>query len=45
MPQETALRACGGAFAVPILVCNEATRFVVAEQLRDASIANPRILP
>ena len=32
--QETAGRAMGDAFAAPIVVCNEAHRFVVAEQMR-----------
>jgi mannose-1-phosphate guanylyltransferase/mannose-6-phosphate isomerase len=32
--QETAGRAMGDGFADPIVVCNEAHRFVVAEQLR-----------
>lgn len=34
MIQETAARAMGEGFASPIVVCNEAHRFVVAEQMR-----------
>lgn len=44
MLQETALRAAGPRFAAPIAVCNEAHRFLVAEQLRDVAVAEPRIL-
>jgi mannose-1-phosphate guanylyltransferase / mannose-6-phosphate isomerase len=44
MLQDTALRATGRGFAPPVVVCNEAHRFLVAEQLRDAEIAEPRIL-
>ncbi len=42
--QETALRARGDRFAPPIVVCNQEHRFLIAEQLRTAGIANPRIL-
>jgi mannose-1-phosphate guanylyltransferase/mannose-6-phosphate isomerase len=42
--QETALRACGEGFAPPIVVCNQEHRFLIAEQLRAAGIAAPRIL-
>jgi mannose-1-phosphate guanylyltransferase / mannose-6-phosphate isomerase len=42
--QETVLRAHGPGFAPPIIVCNEAHRFVVAEQVRDAGIADARII-
>jgi len=35
MLQETAARAAGAGFAAPMVVCNEAHRFLVAEQLRD----------
>jgi mannose-1-phosphate guanylyltransferase/mannose-6-phosphate isomerase len=42
---ETALRAPASAgFAPPIVVCNEAHRFMVAEQLREAGVAGTRIL-
>jgi mannose-1-phosphate guanylyltransferase/mannose-1-phosphate guanylyltransferase/mannose-6-phosphate isomerase len=44
MLQETAARASGPDFAPPIVVCNEAHRFLVAEQLRAARIDNARIL-
>jgi mannose-1-phosphate guanylyltransferase/mannose-6-phosphate isomerase len=41
---DTALRTFGGDFSPPIIVCNEAHRFVVAEQLREAEITGARIL-
>jgi mannose-1-phosphate guanylyltransferase/mannose-6-phosphate isomerase len=41
---ETALRTFGGEFAPPLIVCNEAHRFMVAEQLREADITGARIL-
>ncbi len=44
MLQQTACRAMGPGFAPPVVVCNEAHRFLVAEQLRAAAVANPRIL-
>jgi mannose-1-phosphate guanylyltransferase / mannose-6-phosphate isomerase len=44
MLQETASRAVGPGFAPPVVVCNEAHRFLVAEQLREARIADARIL-
>ena len=44
MLQETASRAAGPAFAPPIVVCNEAHRFLVAEQLRASHIEGARIL-
>ena len=44
MIQETALRAVGPHFAPPIVVCNNEHRFLVAEQLREAGVAQPRIL-
>ncbi|MDW8314662.1 MAG: mannose-1-phosphate guanylyltransferase/mannose-6-phosphate isomerase [Rhodovarius sp.] len=44
MLAATALRATGPGFAPPILVCNEAHRFLVAEQLRAAGITAPRIV-
>ncbi|QDH17333.1 mannose-1-phosphate guanylyltransferase/mannose-6-phosphate isomerase [Swingsia samuiensis] len=42
--QETALRgsACGS--ADPIIVCNADHRFIIAEQLREAGIKNPKIV-
>lgn len=42
--QETARRGVGDGFATPIVVCNQTHRFVVAEQLRAAGIAHPRIV-
>ncbi|TCZ54628.1 mannose-1-phosphate guanylyltransferase/mannose-6-phosphate isomerase [Roseicella aquatilis] len=44
MLQETASRAAGTDFAPPLVVCNEAHRFLVAEQLRAAHIEGARIL-
>jgi mannose-1-phosphate guanylyltransferase/mannose-6-phosphate isomerase len=45
MIQETALRAAGlSSVAAPIVVCNEAHRFMVAEQLRQVGIAPQSIL-
>jgi len=43
MIQETALRASGGPFGAPIVVCNEEHRFIIAEQLRDIGIV-PRAI-
>ena len=42
--EETARRALGEGFAPPIVVCNQAHRFLVAEQLRRAGVAAPRIV-
>jgi len=42
--QETALRAIGPDFAPPVIVCNEAHRFLIAEQLRAAGITGARII-
>jgi mannose-1-phosphate guanylyltransferase/mannose-6-phosphate isomerase len=42
--QETALRARGNGFAPPVIVCNQEHRFLIAEQLRNAGIADARIL-
>jgi len=44
MLQETASRAAGPDFAPPLVVCNEAHRFLVAEQLRAAHVEGARIL-
>jgi mannose-1-phosphate guanylyltransferase / mannose-6-phosphate isomerase len=44
MLQETAARATGPGFGPPIVVCNEAHRFLVAEQLRAAGVEGARIL-
>jgi mannose-1-phosphate guanylyltransferase/mannose-6-phosphate isomerase len=43
MIQETALRASGGPFGPPIVVCNEGHRFIIAEQLREIGIV-PRAI-
>lgn len=42
--QETALRAAGEGFAPPIVVCSHEHRFMVAEQLRLAGIADARLV-
>ncbi len=42
--QETAGRATGDGFAAPIIVCNEAHRFVVAEQMRLMGQKHARIM-
>ncbi|MDO9708006.1 mannose-1-phosphate guanylyltransferase/mannose-6-phosphate isomerase [Paracraurococcus lichenis] len=44
MLQETASRAKGAGFAPPLVVCNEAHRFLVAEQLRAAKVEGARII-
>jgi mannose-1-phosphate guanylyltransferase/mannose-6-phosphate isomerase len=44
MIEETARRALGEGFAPPVVVCNQAHRFVVAEQLRHAGAVSPRIV-
>ncbi len=44
MIQETALRALGPGFAPLVVVANEEHRFLVAEQLREAGVSQPRIL-
>ena len=44
MLQDTVARATGTGFASPIVVCNQAHRFMVAEQLQAAGIASPRIV-
>ncbi len=44
MIQETALRAHGGGFAPPVVVCNNEHRFLIAEQLRGAGIEGARIV-
>ena len=41
---ETATRTAGGDFAAPLVVCNEAHRFMVGEQLLAAGIKGARIL-
>jgi mannose-1-phosphate guanylyltransferase/mannose-6-phosphate isomerase len=44
MLQETAARATGGGFAQPVVVCGEAHRFLVAEQLRQAGFEGANIV-
>ncbi|MCX8133320.1 MAG: mannose-1-phosphate guanylyltransferase/mannose-6-phosphate isomerase [Roseococcus sp.] len=44
MIQETALRAVGEGFAPPLVVANEAHRFLVAEQLAEIGIRDATIL-
>jgi mannose-1-phosphate guanylyltransferase/mannose-1-phosphate guanylyltransferase/mannose-6-phosphate isomerase len=44
MLAETALRAANSGFTPPIVVANQEHRFIVAEQLRDAGINDPKIL-
>jgi mannose-1-phosphate guanylyltransferase/mannose-6-phosphate isomerase len=44
MLQETAARASGPGFLPPLIVCNEAHRFLVAEQLRAGGHADATIL-
>jgi mannose-1-phosphate guanylyltransferase/mannose-1-phosphate guanylyltransferase/mannose-6-phosphate isomerase len=44
MLQETAARARGAGFAPPVVVCGEAHRFLVAEQLREAGAENAQIV-
>jgi mannose-1-phosphate guanylyltransferase/mannose-6-phosphate isomerase len=41
---ETALRTFGGEFAPPMIVCNEAHRFMVAEQMRENGVTGARIV-
>ncbi|MFH5925100.1 mannose-1-phosphate guanylyltransferase/mannose-6-phosphate isomerase [Roseomonas xinghualingensis] len=44
MLQETVTRATGPGFAPPMVICAEAHRFLVAEQLRESGIADARIV-
>ncbi|MGG5812511.1 mannose-1-phosphate guanylyltransferase/mannose-6-phosphate isomerase [Falsiroseomonas sp. CW058] len=44
MLQETAARARAPGFAPPVVVCGEAHRFLVAEQLREAGAEGARIV-
>ena len=44
MLQDTVARAVGNGFSAPIIVCNQAHRFMVAEQLQAAGIAKPTIV-
>lgn len=42
--QETALRGVKAGLRSPIVICNEAHRFIIAEQLREIGISDARIL-
>lgn len=42
--QETALRGVASGLGSPIVVCNEAHRFIIAEQLREIGIQGARIV-
>lgn len=42
--QDTALRGVVAGVGSPIVVCNEAHRFIIAEQLRDVGITDARIV-
>jgi len=42
--QDTALRAVGSEFTPPVIVCNEAHRFLIAEQMQNAGIKGARIV-
>jgi mannose-1-phosphate guanylyltransferase/mannose-1-phosphate guanylyltransferase/mannose-6-phosphate isomerase len=44
MLQETVARATGLGFSAPLIVCNQAHRFLVAEQLREAGVAGAQIV-
>ena len=44
MLQETVGRATGPGFAPPMVICAEAHRFLVAEQLREAGVSGARIV-
>jgi len=44
MVQDTARRFTGAGLAPPLLICNEAHRFIVAEQLRQIDLAPARIV-
>jgi mannose-1-phosphate guanylyltransferase/mannose-6-phosphate isomerase len=44
MIQDTVARAEGAGFAPPVIVSNEAHRFVVAEQLREMGISGGRVV-
>ena len=44
MIQQTAARAIGPGFAPPMVICNDAHRFVVAEQLRELGVAGSRVV-
>jgi mannose-1-phosphate guanylyltransferase/mannose-6-phosphate isomerase len=44
MIQDTALRGGGGRFARPLVICNEAHRFIVAEQMQEVGVTPLRLV-
>ena len=44
MVQDTARRFSGAGFAPPLMICNEAHRFILAEQLRQIDLTPARIV-
>ncbi|WP_165694178.1 sugar phosphate nucleotidyltransferase, partial [Teichococcus deserti] len=44
MLQDTVARATGAGFAEPLVISNQAHRFLVAEQLREAGVKEARIV-
>jgi len=44
MIQETVLRAHQGRFADPVIICNEAHRFIVAEQMQEIGVTPLRLM-
>ena len=44
MIQETVLRARKGRFADPLIICNEAHRFIVAEQMQEIGVTPLRLM-
>lgn len=42
--QDTVLRGQGRGMTAPVVVCNGEHRFIIAEQLRDVSVQNARII-
>lgn len=44
MIQETVLRAGPGHFAPPVIICNEAHRFIVAEQMQEIGVKPLRLV-
>ncbi|MDQ1078720.1 mannose-1-phosphate guanylyltransferase/mannose-6-phosphate isomerase [Pseudoroseomonas cervicalis] len=44
MLQDTAARASGTGFAAPLVISNQAHRFLIAEQLREAAVGEARIV-
>jgi mannose-1-phosphate guanylyltransferase/mannose-1-phosphate guanylyltransferase/mannose-6-phosphate isomerase len=44
MIQETVLRAGPGHFAPPVIICNEAHRFIVAEQMQEIGVKPLRLM-